>query len=33
MEGWQEVAKIVGMLVMIFFVGGWVMPKMGIYFS
>jgi len=33
MTGWQEVLKIVGMLVTIFFVMGWVMPKLGIFFS
>ena len=33
MAGWQEVAKIIGMLVLIFFVVGWVLPKMGIHFS
>lgn len=30
MAGWQEVVKILGMLVLIFFVGGWLMPKVGL---
>lgn len=33
MEGWQEVLKIIGMLGLIFFVGGWLVPKMGHYVS
>ena len=33
MEGWQEVAKIIGMLVLIFVIGGWLMPKMGVHLS
>lgn len=33
MEGWQEVAEIIGMLVLIFVVGGWIMPKRGIHLS
>lgn len=33
MAGWQEVLKIVGMLGVIFFVMGWVMPKLGLFFS
>lgn len=33
MAGWQEVAKIIGMLVLIFLVGGWWIPKRGVYFS
>jgi len=33
MAGWQEVLKIVGMLCVIFFAMGWLMPKLGIFFS
>ena len=33
MTGWQEVLKIIGMLALIFIVGGWLSPKIGIYFS
>jgi|GEM_PF-5256640 len=33
MEGWQDVLKILGMLGLIFFVTGWVMPKFGVFFS
>jgi len=33
MAGWQEVLKIVGMLGVIFFVMGWLMPKLGLFFS
>lgn len=33
MTGLQEVLEIIGMLALIFFVMGWLMPKMGIFFS
>lgn len=33
MEGWQEVAKIIGTLGLIFFILGWLMPRMGVFFS
>jgi len=33
MAGWQEVLKIIGMLGLIFFVSGWIMPKLGGFFS
>jgi hypothetical protein len=33
MAGWQEVLKIIGMLALIFFLGGWLIPKMNLYFS
>lgn len=33
MTGWQDVLKIVGMLAIIFFVNGWLLPKLGIFVS
>lgn len=33
MEGWKEVLKIIGMLALIFFVGGWLVPRMGHHVS
>lgn len=33
MAGWQEVIKILVMLALIFFVGVWLVPKLGITHS
>lgn len=33
MAGWQDVLEIIGMLVVIFVVGGWLAPKIGIFYS
>ena len=33
MTGWYEVVKLIGMICLIFFIGGWLLPRLGLFFS
>lgn len=33
MDGWQQVLEILALIGLIFFLGGWVLPRMGKSFS